>query len=178
MPLRPEPAAPVPMKPRSKLTWSGFATLLTVAAFSYGLALYFADPSSALSIGPADPAFENQPYSVPFELRNENRLFPIAGVRFFCDVPMISRTDGAKDYNLRFRPSQLKPIWMAGGEVKTAHCENSVYFGGRTPDFGDLEFGLTVTFRPFPYIWERTSRRKFIAVIDPVTHKFGRWTAN
>jgi hypothetical protein len=184
LPATTEPPAPrMPATPASRPAttrtslallrrrWKATASLLVGGAATIASILPL---FAGLSSGPPSPVFDNQPFSLPFEITNHNPI-PALGVSYACSVSI--ETDQQKLRDVVAIPIQT-PRTLYWGDSMTARCENQAFL---TPAFlasgvqflsGDVR--LIVNYKmpwPIPHKHERV----YTAIIDPRTHRIQRW---
>ena len=142
--------------------------VLTLALGVIGTPLIF-----GLSVQDPLPVFAGEPFSIPFEITNQNVL-PYSDIDYSCDIDEAVLVRGQHLRRIRATPADsFRPV-LYGFHSMTARCENQYIF---PPDekFVRADISLTIGYRPMLWPIRRTMAKTYTAIINPRSGHIERW---
>lgn len=128
-----------------------------------------------LSVQNPIPVFPGQPFSIPFEITNQN-VVPFKDISYSCNVNELSFAGGTRLANVQARPTGAYRATLYGLESMTARCEKA-YVTSPDMKFVSAEIALAITYRPAMWPIRRTIVKTYSAIIDPHSGHIYRWVS-
>jgi hypothetical protein len=122
------------------------------------------------SVPSPTPAFSGNPFSLLFQITNDNPL-PVFDVQYVCTLVDLRFFPKGGWSDNRSIPAQVgRALWWR--QTMTARCEHSVAIGGMPVTTAD--YSLDVRYLPFPWLWHCHAAYPFTAVVDQ-NHQIAKW---
>jgi len=152
--------------PRSRLAWSTLLAVATIVGALLGLLPFLV----GLSVQSPSAAYDNQPFSVPFEITNDNPI-PATQFTYTCIILDLKFKDGGEIRNGSAVPQQLSDRTLYWRESTTAHCEGLAKLDPTT-EISSAEIMIRVNYRMLRI--SHSFEKAYVAVLDD-HHRFRRW---